>query len=247
MRFEKTIIIIIALILVNMQSSFAFGEEISLKSKPIVIQETVNIYKATIANLSEDLNKADISIFEQFNIENDRESYIESYDDFLLNLKHTYSAEELMLFFNYSESQAYAILNFDHSEDMRIQSSATLSADLRITQYEYYSSLLRTYVNVRYEIIIQGLDFDPIFTSRKITLGIRGSSSFFHRVNQSLTATYKPMFYTLDEWRGIEKSRSYTSELYHSQKGVEMTFPSNFYAPVPPLIGYGDMQYYLYK
>lgn len=98
MRFEKTMIIIIALILVNMQSWFAFSEEFSLKSKPIVIQETVNIYEATIANFSEDLNKADISIFDQFNIENDRESYIESYDDFLLNLKHTYSAEELMLF-----------------------------------------------------------------------------------------------------------------------------------------------------
>lgn len=107
---------------------------------------------------------------------------IDNYKDYIRSL-NTLSDNELKEQ-NYTESQIFAIRNYDGSDEMTARAAASVTGTLNKTEYKYNSSTKKTYLTATFTVKWKGT---PIYKHDDIiAIGIGGSEAGYFDLSHSL-------------------------------------------------------------
>ena len=144
-----------------------------------VIMQKLTDYKRNKTKHISSLNSQDDELLE---IMKERKEY----QDYIYNLKELSESELLDL--NFDNNQINAIKNFDGSDEMAMRASATISATLKLTKFNYTASDNRTHASATFSGNWNGT---PLYKRQDtIGIGMIGSLSRFVKKSSSNAITH---------------------------------------------------------
>ena len=131
------------------------------------------------------------------------------YHNYIYQLKDL--SKDDLIDMNFNNSQIEAIKNFDGSDELAVQASASVSATLKLTQFKYTSSDKRTHASATFSGNWVGT---PLYKKvDSIGIGMIGSASRFVKISSSDAITHY-------DGSVIKNTKSF----YHSSAGQSYNF-----------------------